>query len=93
MRKKSSFCAVPAFFQFAGSHERLFERFKNKSPEDVEAYIDAMLRVQELNAFNSDTDMAAIPLNTQDRGFNSWKTLRPREFDTPREDGPINVNR
>ena len=52
-----------------------------------------MLRVQELNAFNPDTDMAAIPLNTEDRGFNGWKTLRPREFDTPREDGPININR
>ncbi|NNC76645.1 MAG: agmatinase family protein [Woeseiaceae bacterium] len=91
--EKIDFIRGPRIFQFAGSHERLFDRFKNKSAAEIEGYIDAMIRVQELNAFNPETDMAAIPLNTEDRGFNSWKTLRPKEFDTPRDDGPINVNR
>ena len=90
---KVDFIRGPRIFQFAGSHERLFERFKNKSPADIEAYIDAMIRVQELAAFDPETDMAAIPLNTEDRGFNGWKTRRPTAFDTPRDDGPINVNR
>jgi len=92
-QEKVEFIRGPRIFQFAGSHERLFDRFKNKSTVEIEGYIDAMIRVQELNAFNPETDMATIPLNTEDRGFNSWKTLRPREFDTPRDDGPINVNR
>lgn len=90
---KIDFIRGPRIYQFAGSHEILFRRFKSKSREEIEGYIDAMIRVQELNAFDPETDMAAVPLNTEDRGFNSWKTLRPKEFNTPREDGPINVNR
>ena len=91
--EKVDFIRGPRIFQFAGSHDILFRRFKSKTPEEIEGYIDAMIRVQELAAFNPETDMAAIPLNTEDRGFNGWKTLRPKEFDTPREDGPININR
>jgi len=90
---KIDFIRGPRIFQFAGSHDILFRRFASKSTEEIEGYIDAMIRVQELAAFNPETDMAAIPLNTGDRGFNGWKTLRPKEFDTPREDGPININR
>jgi len=91
--EKVDFIRGPRIFQFAGSHDILFKRFSSKTPEEIEGYIDAMIRVQELAAFDPETDMAAIPLNTEDRGFNSWKTLRPKEFDTPRDDGPININR
>lgn len=80
-------------FGYAGSHEILFRRFRNKSAAEVETYIDAMMRVDELMKFNPETDMASIPLNTETPGFNSWKTRRPSEFDTPREAGPININR
>lgn len=88
-QEKVEFLRGSGVFSFAGSHELLFERFKNKSPEDVEAYIDAMMRVKELMKFNPETDMEAIPLNTDSPGFNRWKTRRPAEFDTPREAGPI----
>jgi len=90
---KVDYIRGPRIFQFAGSHDILFRRLRNKTSEEIEGYIDAMIRVQELSAFNPDTDMASIPLNTEDRGFNGWKVLRPKEFNTPREDGPINVNR
>jgi len=92
-QEKVDFLRGDGIFGFAGSHEILFKRFRDKSPEDIEAYIDAMIRVQELMLFDPETDMASIPLNTDDRGFNGWKTLRPQAFDTPREAGPINVNR
>ena len=92
-QKKIEFLRGPEIFSFAGSHELLFDRLKNKSPEDIEAYIDAMMRVKELMKFNPETDMASIPLNTDSPSFNQWKTLRPQEFDTPREPGPININR
>ena len=88
-QEKLDFLRGSGIFSFAGSHELLFERFKNKSPEDVEAYIDAMMRVKELMKFNPDTDMASIPLNTESPGFNSWKTRRPAEFDTPRNPVPV----
>jgi agmatinase len=78
---------------FAERHEILFERLQGRSPEQIEAYIDAMMRVNELLLFDPDTDMASIPLNTESEDFNSWKTKRPVEFDTPREPGPININR
>jgi agmatinase len=83
-QEKIDFLRGDGIFRFAGSHELLFDRFKNKSPEDVEAYIDAMIRVKELMKFDPETDMESIPLNTDSPGFNSWKTRRPAEFDTPR---------
>ena len=92
-QEKIDFLRGTGIFSFAGSHELLFERFKNKSPEDIEAYIDAMMRVKELMKFNPETDMGSIPLNADSPGFNGWKMRRPAEFDTPREAGPINVNR
>lgn len=78
---------------FAERHEILFERLQGKTPKAIEAYIDAMIRVTELAKYNPETDMAAIPLNTESDSFNSWKMKRPEEFDTPRAPGPINVNR
>lgn len=90
---KIDYLASPKIFQFAGSHEILFNRLKSKSTQEIEAYVDAMIRVQELSQFDPETDMAAIPLDTEARGFNGWKVKRPAEFDTPRDAGPININR
>ena len=92
-QEKIDFLRGDGVFSFAGSHELLFDRFKNKTPEDIEEYIDAMMRVKELMKFNPETDLDSIPLNTDSPGFNSWKTRRPPEFDTLRDAGPINVNR
>jgi agmatinase len=78
---------------FAERHEILFLRLEGNTPRAIEAYIDAMMRVTQLMKYDPETDMAAIPLNTESDSFNSWKTRRPAEFDTPRAPGPINVNR
>ena len=78
---------------FAERHELLFARLEPKTPEEIEAYIDAMIKVTELSKFNPDTDPPSIPLNTESPGFNAWKVRRPAEFDTPRSPGPININR
>ena len=78
---------------FAERHELLFARLEPKTPEEIEAYIDAMIKVTELSKFNPETDPASIPLNTNSPGFNAWKVRRPAEFDTPRAPGPININR
>ena len=78
---------------FAERHELLFARLEPKTPEEVEAYIDAMIKVTELSKFDPETDQPSIPLNTESPGFNAWKVRRPAEFDTPRSPGPININR
>ena len=90
---KVDFLRGDGIFGFAERHDILFDRLARKSPAEIEAYIDAMIRVSELMAFNPDTDEASIPLNTESEGFNGWKTRRPAAFDTPRQPGPINVNR
>jgi formimidoylglutamase len=92
-KEKVDFLRGDGVFGFAERHDILFDRLDSKTPAQIEAYIDAMMRVTELMKFNPDTDAASIPLNTESDGFNSWKTRRPQEFDTPREAGPINVNR
>ena len=63
-QEKIDYLRGDGIFRYAGSHEILFRRFENRSVEEVEAYIDAMMRVDELMKFNPDTDMASIPLNT-----------------------------
>jgi agmatinase len=78
---------------FAENHVILFDRLDSKSPDAIAAYVRAMIRVVEARKFNPETDMASIPLNTESGGFNGWRTLRPKEFDTPRTPGPININR
>lgn len=39
-----------------------FTRPKDKSPEAIEAYIDAMMRVRQLLRFSPETDRVSIPL-------------------------------
>ena len=92
-QEKVDFLRGDGVFGFAERHDLLFERLAPRSPEDIEAYIDAMMRVNELMKFNPDTDPDSIPLNTESEGFNGWKVRRPAEFDTPRDAGPININR
>jgi agmatinase len=92
-KDKVDFLRGDGVFDFAERHDLLFDRLKNKTPAQIEAYIDAMMRVVEMMKFDPETDMASIPLRTDAPGFNEWKTRRPPEFDTPREPGPINVNR
>lgn len=90
---KVAFLRGPKALQFAERHDILFARLERRTPEGIEAYIDAMMRVIDLSKFNPETDMASIPLNTDTPGFNAWKVRRPAAFDTPRSPGPINLNR
>ncbi|MDH5176436.1 MAG: arginase, partial [Gammaproteobacteria bacterium] len=77
---------------FAGSHRKLLQRLETKSPEEIAAYVDAMMSVAKAQKFNPATDMAAIPLNTDAPEFNLWKTRRPESFGPKREPGPITLN-
>lgn len=92
-QEKLDFLRGEYAYWFAERHELLFGRLEGKSAEQVEAYIDAMIQVIELMAFDPERDMASVPLNTESRGFNWWRARRPPAFDTPRDPGPVNINR
>jgi guanidinobutyrase len=77
---------------FAGSHKKLLQRLETKTPEEIAAYVDAMMAVERAKKFNPATDMAAIPLNTEASEFNLWKLRRPENFGPKREPGPISLN-
>ena len=78
---------------FVPSHKEMFRRFETKSPDQIAAYVAAMMSVVEANKFNPKTDMASIPLDTTAPGFNSWKALKPRNLEPAREPGPFNLSR
>ena len=92
-QEKIDFLRGEGALRFADRHELLFKRLEKKTPQAVEAYIDAMMEVVEASKFNPETDKAVIELNTETGGFNGWKVRRPEGLDTPREPGPININR
>jgi len=82
-----------AVLAFVARHELLFERLATKTPAAVARYVDALMRTTAAAAYDPDRDMAAVPLNTDADGFNSWRTFRPAELSAPREPGPIDLNR
>jgi agmatinase len=77
---------------FFGTWEKLFLRLRGRDAQEVEAIVDGMRGVDEAALFNPETDMAAIPLNTESDEFNSWKLMNPKELTTPREPGPIHLS-
>ncbi|CAN7525843.1 agmatinase family protein [Phenylobacterium sp. LjRoot219] len=76
----------------AGSYEKLFLRLRNKTPREIEAYVDGMMAVTDAAKFHPETDMAAIPLDTTVKQFNTWKLMRPQALNAQREPGPINLS-
>lgn len=77
---------------FAGTWKKLYTRLEGRSATEVEAFVDAMLHLEEAGRFNAETDLAAIPLNTQAEDFNGWKLMRPRALNPRREPGPIHLS-
>lgn len=76
----------------AGSYDRLFDRLRDKTPQEIEAYVDGMMSVVEAAKFHPETDMASIPLDTSVPKFNGWKQMRPQVLNLKREPGPINLS-
>ncbi|OHT21843.1 agmatinase family protein [Edaphosphingomonas haloaromaticamans] len=79
--------------RFVSVEGELERRLAAKSPEEIQAYVAAMMEVIEASKFNPKTDLASIPLNPEAKSFNSWKVLRPAELDPKREPGPFSLSR
>lgn len=91
-KEKRDFLTSDEAEGMSGGFERLFQRLANRTPSEIEAYVDALMSVQKAGAFNPETDMAAIPLDTTARNFNGWKLRRPKEMDPKREAGPFSLS-
>lgn len=79
--------------RFAATDSELDIRLAAKTPEEIKAYVAAMMDVIAAGRFNPQTDKASIPLNIESKSFNSWKTLRPSVLDPKREAGPFSLAR
>jgi arginase len=76
-----------------GTMERFYQAMEGKTEKEIETYLDGMIEVAKASKFNPQTDMAAIPLNTESPRFNSWKVERPQSLNPKREPGPIHLSR
>lgn len=78
---------------FARTPELLIEQLERRSPEEVKAYVEAMMFVDAERSFDEERDLDRLPLNTEAADFNAWHLRRPGSFDPDREPGPIVLSR
>lgn len=78
---------------FTGSVEDTVEALEERTPEEVQAWVQAMQQVVDRNRYVEGRDAPNIPLNTNSPRFNAWRLQRPRSMDPEREAGPIPLGR
>ncbi len=79
--------------RFAGPPDKTVEALEEKTPEEVQTWVQAMMFVTNATKFQPGRDRANIPLNTDSPKFNAWRLKRPRSMDPDREPGPIPLGR
>jgi len=79
--------------RWAGDADETVEALEDRSPEEVQAWVQAMMSVMQQRRFVEGRDAPDIPLNTESPRFNRWRLKRPRSMDPPREDGPLPLGR
>ena len=79
--------------RFAGDLEKTMEELEKRSPENIQAWVQAMIHVVEGSRYKEGRDLPNIPLNTDSPEFNAWRMVRPRSMDPEREAGPIGLGR
>lgn len=79
--------------RFAGDLDKTVEALEARSPEQVRAWVQAMMSVVDAARFVEGRDLPNIPLDTASPEFNAWRLLRPRSMDPEREPGPIPLGR
>ncbi len=77
---------------FTGTREKLYQRLRNKSPEEIAAYVDGMMTVVAARKFDPARDKASIPLNTESTDFNRWRVRQPASLEPKREPGPFSLS-
>jgi len=78
---------------FAGSLEDTVEALRERSPEEVKAWVNAMQQAVSHSRYREGRDPPNVPFNQASEKFNAWRALRPRSMDPPREAGPVALGR
>lgn len=78
---------------FAGNLEKTVEALEERTPEEIQAWVQAMMQVVEGRRYEKGRDSPNISLNTDSPEFNAWRMVRPRSMDPEREAGPIDLGR
>ncbi|MFW7267900.1 agmatinase family protein [Gluconacetobacter sp. Hr-1-5] len=73
--------------------ELMFRRFREMTPQQITAYVEALESVQAQIDFKPGRDKAAIALDSSAPDFNAWKVVRPAILNPKREPGPIALSR
>jgi agmatinase len=79
--------------RFAGDLDKTVEHLEERTPEDVRAWVQAMIYMFEATQYRDGRDAANIPLSTDSPDFNAWRAIRPRSMDPERDDGPLPLGR
>lgn len=79
--------------RYAGDLEKTLEKLEERNPEEVQAWVQALMQVEKQRVYTEGEDAPNIPLNTTSERFNAWRVKRPRSLDPKREDGPVALGR
>jgi arginase len=79
--------------RYAKSEEKLVIQLERRTPEEVKAYVEAMIFVESQRRFVEERDLDQLPLNTGSPDFNGWQVRRPQSMNPPRDPGPLDLNR
>ncbi|WP_231289789.1 agmatinase family protein [Komagataeibacter europaeus] len=94
--EQKAFLTSPALYMFArppGGPAQLFAKLEKETPEEISAYVSAMVSVAEQVDFKPGRDPASIPLDTKSPSFNAWNARIPQQLNPKREPGPIQITR
>jgi len=78
---------------FTGPIEDTIETLNERTPEEVQAWVQAMQQVVNHNHYEEGRDTPNIQLNTSSPRFYAWRLQRPRSMDPAREAGPVPLGR
>ncbi len=78
---------------FTGDLDETLKSLEEKTPEEIQAWVQAMIYVDSTVKYNAERDLKNIPLNTDSPHYNAWRLKRPRSMDPEREAGPIGLGR
>jgi len=79
--------------RYARNAENLIVQLERRTAEEVKAYVEAMMFVEEQTNFVEGRDRDELPLNTASPDFNLWTAQRPASMNPAREAGPLDLNR
>jgi arginase len=79
--------------KYTGGVDGFEETIAAFTPDELQAWVDAIRTVLDASVYKEGRDLANIPLNSESESFNAWRLLRPRSLDPQREAGPISLDR